>query len=218
MWELTQPPAPYFSPEQKRQVVALFEAILPGGRDNPGATDVGAADYVDLLLARDESTYYEIKDWRPMYTAGLAMLSAAAAARHGGRGIDRLKPAEVTALLTDLSRGALPGFPSAAWQTTFFGVLRGHCIEGCFADKRWGGNRDNIMWQWYGYPTGPAAPFRRARKGGGSLPVNASPAGLEPSVSGNSFTAAKDPGAAESATVLPDLLKTAIARSEDEDR
>jgi hypothetical protein len=213
MWAFKESAVPFFTPEQKKQVVAIFEAILPGGPDNPGATDVGAADYVDLLLARDASTYYEIKDWKPMYTAGLAMLSAASATRFGSRTIDAIKPTEVTALLADLAQGILPGFPTAAWQTTFFGVLRAHCIEGCFADQRWGGNRDNIMWQWYGYPTGPSVRFQRNKKGAGSLPLNPSPAGLDPAVSGNTFTAAKDPGEMQSATVLPNILIAAIANA-----
>ena len=33
----------------------------------------------------------------------------------------------------------------------FFDLLRAHCIEGCFCDPRWGGNRDGIMWRWFDY-------------------------------------------------------------------
>ena len=44
------------------------------------------------------------------------------------------------------------GFPDAAWQKSFFLTLRGHAIEGCLADPRWGGNRDGVIWNWLGYP------------------------------------------------------------------
>jgi gluconate 2-dehydrogenase gamma chain len=159
-WDYTPPKEPFFSLDQKKIVEALFDAILPGGSDNPGAKDAGAADYLDRLLAMDESTYYEINTWRPLYLSGLVMLAGAANARHEPP-IDQMSRAQVTALLKDLSGGALSGFPSADWQKTFFGVLRSHCIEGCFADARWGGNRKNVIWDWYGYPTGPSRAFSR---------------------------------------------------------
>ena len=38
--------------------------------------------------------------------------------------------------------------------------MRNHCIEGCFADPRWRGNRDAVMWRWLG-SHGPAEEFER---------------------------------------------------------
>ena len=212
MWDFKEPVAPFFSTIEKRQLAALLEAILPAGPNNPGATDAGAADYVAALLARDDSVYYELKDWKPIYTAGLAMLSAATAANYASRSLDQLTVQEVTELLANLAKGLLTGFPSADWQKKFFGILRAHCIEGCFADKRWGGNRANIMWQWYGYPTGPSVPFQRDAPNGG-LPLNPGPAGLE-APSGNTFTAAKNPAEIQSSTIAPGLLKALISARE----
>jgi hypothetical protein len=177
MWQLRQTGAHFFSGDQRAAVETLFEAILPGGATNPGARDVGSAEYLDQLLARDDSTYYELRDWRPLYTAGLAMLNAAAITMFGGRTVGVLNPDETTSLLAGLSKGTLLGFPSATWQTGFFAVIRSQCIEGCFADQRWGGNRANVMWQWYGYPTGPAVDFDRANPG---LPPNRPPRGAVP--------------------------------------
>ncbi|MDQ3951600.1 MAG: gluconate 2-dehydrogenase subunit 3 family protein [Actinomycetota bacterium] len=151
-------PAPiqerFFDDAQRRTVEALFEAILPGKSDSPGARDAGAADYVSALLARPE-LYYEIPRWRELYPAALRALDAAAAARFGGRSVADLPPLEVTALLRDLAAGTVEGMPADVDQKRLFATLRAHCIEGCFADPRWGGNRGGLMWEWLGCLTSP---------------------------------------------------------------
>src|SRR5689334_21872701 len=114
----------YFSSAQLEQLKAVFEAIWPGGPDNPGASDAGAADYVDYLLGSDESIYYEIRDWRVLYTAGLAMLGAAALNLKGvQKELPALPPDEMTLLLSDLAAGKLSTFPNAAWQRSFFNTM-----------------------------------------------------------------------------------------------
>jgi gluconate 2-dehydrogenase gamma chain len=164
MWGYKAPKERFLTDEEKQQVVAIFEAILPGGDKNPGATDVRAADYLDRLLAMDDSEYYEIADWKPLYRAGLAMLNAASQGKFK-KALYQLNADQMTALLTDLKAGNLDGFPSPAWQRDrFFPILRQHCIEGSFADPRWGGNRDGLMWSWYGYPNGPSKDFTRTPK------------------------------------------------------
>jgi hypothetical protein len=158
--------ARFFSDAQRAQLEAVMEAIWPGGEDHPGARDAGAADYVDQLLALPDEAYYEIERWRPLYVAGLAMLSAAAVQRFGGAAtLPTLPRADMTALLRDLAAGPLAGFPDAGWQRTFFSTMRAHCIEGCLSDPRWGGNRDGVIWSWLGYPYGPARSFDRAAGG-----------------------------------------------------
>lgn len=162
------PPVPtmagkrFFTAAQHDQLAAVMEAIWPGGDDHPGAGDAGVADYVDQLLALPDSVYYDIPRWRPLYVAGLAMLSTAAIERFGATAtLPGLSRADMTQLLRDLAAGTLPGFPDAAWQRSFFSTLRGHCIEGCVADPRWGGNRNSVIWNWLGYPYGPAQDFNR---------------------------------------------------------
>lgn len=118
----------YFEDGDRKLVTALFEAILPGRPDAPGATDAAAVSYVDNLLA---SGYSDVPRWREAYRR---ILKAA----HEG------EPADVLAALAPAD----------------LALLRDHCIEGCFADPRWGGNRDGVMWRWFGYVT-PAQPFHR---------------------------------------------------------
>jgi gluconate 2-dehydrogenase gamma chain len=36
-------------------------------------------------------------------------------------------------------------------QQILFKTLLRHCLQGCFADPRWGGNKDKIMWRAFGY-------------------------------------------------------------------
>src|SRR5262245_50934544 len=150
----------FFTAAQLGQVRAVFEAIWPGGANNPGATDVGAADYADILLGAPDDISYELRDWRPLYVAGLAMLGASSMSRTG-KALEQLAVQEMTVLLTELAAGRLAGFPSDVWQQRFFAVLRAHCIEGCLADPRWGGNRDAMTWKWLGYPGGQARNFVR---------------------------------------------------------
>jgi hypothetical protein len=158
MWIYKKPSEPYLTPDEKKQVTALFEAILPGSDTNPGATDAAAAEYLDLLLTMDESEYYEIGKWKVLYRDGLEMLSKQSNSKYG-RPLDELKRDEITTLLTELSNGTSQGFPNSDWQKNFFSILRGHCIEGCFSDPRWGGNQKGAIWDWYGYPNGPSRPW-----------------------------------------------------------
>jgi hypothetical protein len=210
-WQYREPQGRFFTPAQRRQVAVLLEAIVPGGPANPGATDAGAAEYVDRLLVMDASIYYDIPRFRQQYAQGLPVLAAAAAERFGGKDLSALAPAEATALLTSLAAGKLLGETAQTWQSDFFATLRAHAIEGCFADRRWGGNRDNVMWEWYGYPTGPSRDFDRATYQGPANPGPAQPGaalpvvGWNPDLSGSTVTSVKDPGELESATVVPEL-------------
>jgi gluconate 2-dehydrogenase gamma chain len=158
-------PERFFDAPRKAQVAALFEAILPGGDDSPGASDADAAEYLSALLALGDDVYYEIPQWRALYEEALPALDAASASLHD-RGVAELSLSERTELLRRLASGSLEGMPASVDQRRLFATLRGHCIEGCFADPRWRGNRDAVMWRWFGYLT-PARAF--TRDGDGAL-------------------------------------------------
>ncbi|MGW1280376.1 gluconate 2-dehydrogenase subunit 3 family protein [Streptomyces tsukubensis] len=161
MWLLRPPDTGFFDKEQRRAVEVLFDAVLPGGPKRPGADDADAAEYVDRLLAMGPGTHPEIPSWRTAYPVLLAALDTAARQANGGRGVPDLDRPEATALLRGLAAGTLPDWPADALaQPAAFALLRAHCIEGCFGDPRWGGNRESVIWRWYGYLT-PAATFAR---------------------------------------------------------
>ena len=67
----------------------------------------------------------------------------------------------MTALL--VSSSAVRPRPSEGLdQKRLFTTMRNHCIEGCFADPRWRGNREAVMWRWLG-SHGPAEEFERSQ-------------------------------------------------------
>jgi gluconate 2-dehydrogenase gamma chain len=159
MWMYRPPTERFFDADRRRQIDALFDAILPGTKESPGAKDVDAGEYLDRLLAMDESTYYEIPEWRELYSEALPALDEASRSLHEGRSVAELGREEVTRFLRQLSEGSLSGMKETM-QKRLFSLLRNHCIEGAFADPRWGGNRDGQMWSWYGYLKS-AEPFQR---------------------------------------------------------
>lgn len=159
---LIAPDPSFLSEEQRAQVAVVFEALLPGSESAPGATDAGAVDYLDALLSRDPASYYEIQGWRELYSNGLAALDEAARQANGRGGLADMEPEEVTVLLAGLQRGEAPGLPEGLDQRRLFSTMRNHCIEGCFADPRWRGNREAVMWRWLG-SHGPAEDFSRER-------------------------------------------------------
>lgn len=147
---LKAPEPAFLSDEQRSQAAALFDAILPGAPNAPGATDAGAVDYLDSLLTRDPASYYEIAGWRELYTRALAALDDAARSANGRGGLASLGREEVTALLARLEKGEVEGLSADLDQRRLFTTMRNHCIEGCFSDPRWRGNRDGLMWRWLG--------------------------------------------------------------------
>lgn len=141
----------FLTADEEAQLEALFAGIFPRdpARRIPGAVDAGAAEFVSRLLAMDPGVYDEIPAWRPLYRSGLVALEAHAQATHG-HGLAELTAEETTALLGALETGQLAGLPPEVPQALLFKTLLRHCLQGAFADPRWGGNRDRVMWRWLG--------------------------------------------------------------------
>jgi gluconate 2-dehydrogenase gamma chain len=160
---LPLPDRRYLADGHVRQLEVLFDAILPGTATAPGARDAGAADLVDVLLAVDESEFYEVTAWRRLYETALPALDRVALDRFG-RSLADLDTPQATELLGDLAAGRLTGLPDDVDQGQLFATLRAHCIEGCLSDPRWGGNQDRVIWRWLGYAE-PPQHFRRTPEG-----------------------------------------------------
>lgn len=144
------PETGFFTPVQFAQITVLFRALHPSdaARGIPGAEEAGAARFLDLLLSPDaRSGYDEVPSWRTKYPVWLAALDAASNAR-SGKPLAELDVVAMTEFLTALEGGKLDG---VADQATIFKTLWRHCLQGCWSDPRWGGNRDRIMWRWLGY-------------------------------------------------------------------
>ncbi len=99
----------------------------------------------------DAVVYDEIPAWRPLYRAALAALDSHSQQAHG-KPLTELADGEMTALLQKLELGQLDPLtlPSGLTQQNLFKTLWRHCIQGCFADPRWGGNENRILWRWLG--------------------------------------------------------------------
>ena len=101
------PPAlKVLSAAQYATTEALVEAIIPADERSPGAREARVADYIDLLLT--ETPPARKQEW----LLGLAALDAEAKVRFSAP-FARLQPAQVEALLTDLSGWEVAPPPSA---------------------------------------------------------------------------------------------------------
>lgn len=150
------PTGTFFTPTQRRQIEALFRAIHPRdvARGIPGADDCDAAQFLDLLLQWPVTgpikIHPDLASWKTNYPQWLAKLDAAAKSQFG-QALEALPDDKVTELLGQLEQGKLASVGSAGEQQTMFDTIWRHCLQGCWSDPRWGGNRDRIMWQWLGY-------------------------------------------------------------------
>lgn len=151
-WKYKQPNKGFFNKTQLKQIESLFKRIIPAdhNRGIPGADQTGASNFLNLLLAMDEDTYYEIPVWRKLYPKALASLEKVSM-KNFDKPISGLNDNQCNKLLEKLEMGVLEGMPKDINQKIFFRTLWRHCIQGCFSDPVWGGNRNSIMWRWYGY-------------------------------------------------------------------
>jgi gluconate 2-dehydrogenase gamma chain len=128
----------YLIPAQVATIEAIAEQIIPADED-PGAKWAGVVHYIDLGLAGD------LKEYRPVYEAGLKRL-AALTAEVSNQSFPELDFATQTQVLEKLEKDdAREG--SGASGREFFQFVRRHTIEGFFGDPKYGGNRETIGWK-----------------------------------------------------------------------
>ena len=152
MWILQEVQQGYFNDEQLAQITVLFNALQPGDQKRriPNAERAGAANFLHLLLARDENTYFEIPAWKKLYTDSLPLVDAAVQKRFN-KPLKQLTPEQATETIAALEANTLSEAAPELKQNTFFKTMLRHVVQGCFSDPRWGGNKDKVMWKWYGY-------------------------------------------------------------------
>lgn len=147
------PETNFFDAAQLAIVRALFDAIHPrdSRRGIPGADDCDAANFLDRMLARpdgDPLVHRDLTRWKAAYPALLAKLDIAAIAAFG-KGVAQLSREQTGSLLKQLEDATLSNFEGD--QKAAFAMIWRHCIQACWSDPRWGGNRDRIMWRWLGH-------------------------------------------------------------------
>lgn len=149
---LRRPEADFLNDAQLAALDRLFDGILPSdhARQIPGAREARASRFVSQLLAMDPSIYGEILSWRTLYPKALAELDKYCDQKYA-KALPDLEDSSLVELLTKLEGASLEGVATDLDQKVVFTTLRRHCIQGCFADPRWGGNDNKIMWRALGY-------------------------------------------------------------------
>jgi gluconate 2-dehydrogenase gamma chain len=112
---------------------AICARVIPTDEHGPGATEAHAAEYIDRALRG------ALAPSRADYTKGLAAVDAAAREKFSAP-FAKLSPAQQDAVLT------------AVQDTPFFGLVRGHTLQGTFCDPIYGGNANFVGWDLIGYP------------------------------------------------------------------
>jgi gluconate 2-dehydrogenase gamma chain len=120
---------------------AVAARIVPT-TDTPGATEAGAAHYVDIALSNDYAPSL------PRYQQGFAELDAYCV-ENFGRSFVMLTEDEQDTVLRELEAG---GIAEVTGGSAFFELVRRHVLEGLFCEPIYGGNRDLVGWSLVGFP------------------------------------------------------------------
>ena len=112
---------------------AICARLIPTDERGPGATEAHAAEYIDRALRS------ALAPSRGDYTKGLGVVDARARERFA-LPFAKLSPAQQDDVLT------------AIQDTPFFGLVRGHTLQGTFCDPIYGGNANFVGWDLIGYP------------------------------------------------------------------
>jgi len=122
---------------------AIAARLIPTDTTGPGATEAGAAHYIDRALGG------ALASSRETYRQGLAAVDALAVSSRGDR-FARLTGTDQDALLEQLEADTPAAFPGGA--AAFFTLVLGHTLQGTFGDPHYGGNRNFVGWDLLGYP------------------------------------------------------------------
>lgn len=125
----------------------IAELLVPSDDNGPGATEAMAVRYIDRALAG------ALAEQREVYTVGLAALERYARQTRGAPFLQLTETHQISLLIdveSGTATGANVGFAASSAQ--FFGVMRGHVMQGTFGDPYYGGNNGFVGWDLIGYP------------------------------------------------------------------
>ena len=125
----------------------IAELMIPSDAQGPGATEAMAVRYIDRALAG------ALRDQREAYRVGLEALERYARQTRGAPFLALSETRQISLLIdveTGTATGANVGFAGSSAQ--FFGLMRGHVMQGTFGDPYYGGNAGFVGWDLIGYP------------------------------------------------------------------
>lgn len=125
----------------------IAELLVPSDEHSPGATEAMAVRYIDRALAG------ALAEQRDAYRVGLEALERYARQTRGGSFLTLTETRQIS-LLIDVESGAATGanVGFAGSSAQFFGLVRGHVMQGTFGDPYYGGNEGFVGWDLLGYP------------------------------------------------------------------
>lgn len=124
-----------FSPEQRRTLEAFMDRLVPKDESGPGASECGAANYIDASLGDFLAAE------KPAFLDGLNAVDAAARSAHEAAFAD-LSADQQDAVLAQVEKNS----------RAFFDRARRLTLEGMFSDPHYGGNTDYRGWDLIRYP------------------------------------------------------------------
>ena len=125
----------------------IAELLIPSDANGPGATEAMAVRYIERALAG------ALADQRDAYRVGLDALERYARQTRGGLFLTLTETKQISLLIdveSGTATGANVGFAGSSAQ--FFGLVRGHVMQGTFGDPYYGGNEGFVGWDLLGYP------------------------------------------------------------------
>jgi len=128
-------------PRHAALVAAAAARIFPTTA-TPGATEAGALNYIQRLLAE---AYPELA---LLYRSGCRALERHAKRRFG-KSFLRIAAAQQDAVLAEFETGHVRDFNLAS---DFFEMLLSHTMEGVLGEPAYGGNRGLVGWRLVGFP------------------------------------------------------------------
>ncbi len=140
-------PLKALTPHEADLLDRLAELLVPSDEHGPGATEAMAVRYIDRALAG------ALADQREAYRVGLEALERYARQTRGAAFLQLTETRQISLLIdveSGTATGANVGFAGSSAQ--FFGLVRGHVMQGTFGDPHYGGNEGFVGWDLVGYP------------------------------------------------------------------
>ena len=140
-------PLKALTPHEADLLDRIAELLVPSDEHGPGATEAMAVRYIDRALAG------ALADQREAYRVGLEALERYARQTRGTAFLHLTETRQISLLIdveSGTATGAHVGFAGSSAQ--FFGLVRGHVMQGTFGDPHYGGNEGFVGWDLIGYP------------------------------------------------------------------
>ncbi len=157
----------HLTADEAELLEAIADHLIPADEHGPGAVEARAVHYIDRALGG------ALADSHDAYRSGLAAFDRYCRSSRGGSFLTLSHRDRISALIdveTGGATGAGTGFVGSS--AAFFGMVRGHVLQGTFGDPYYGGNANFVGWDLVGYPGVRTAvtPVDQRRLEAGELP------------------------------------------------